>query len=603
MACIGLSLDTETTGLRAYHGDRLFSIIIGDDYNQWYFNFQAYPGMPVEQILLDRHLELMTDLFQNREALWYLHNAPFDIAMLAQENLKIQGTIHCTKAGARVLYNDHLGYSLDDCAGRIGFHKDDAVKKYVMDHELWEWETIPGKKARKKRLFYHKVPPDIIIPYGETDAKITRILGKHQEEAIKKIDEEPLYGKDDQPRSVPPLSHILANERRLTRTVCNMEAVGLKIDGPYCVRASRYELERAEKAGQEFKRLSGSDFKSSGKLFAVVFASDQENWKLTELGNPSFDSDVLKKFKNPAAQCVLDYRDAKSKSDFYHSFLYHADSQGYLHPHLDPSGTGTGRFSSSDPNFQNLTSEEGDEDQEFIVRRAIIPPEGFFYIMPDYDQMEYRMMFEYVCRFKKRVTEIVTKILEGHDPHQATADEVTNRGFPLSRKHAKNGNFAILYGAGDQVLADTIGSTKDAARELKRLIFLANPELKEWIGAVINAAEYSHWVANWAGRRYSFPIRDYSYRAPNYLIQGGCADVVKFAMNEIDTFLYGYKSKLVLQIHDELPILVHESEAHFIPQKVKSIMEGIFPAKYLPLTCGMEYSKKSLGDKIKGFPV
>jgi DNA polymerase-1 len=88
----------------------------------------------------------------------------------------------------------------------------------------------------------------------------------------------------------------------------------------------------------------------------------------------------------------------------------------------------------------------------------------------------------------------------------------------------------------------------------------------------------------------------------NYLIQGGCADVVKVAMNRVDELLLGKKSRMVLTIHDELPCEVHESEVAFIPQQVKEIMETVFPYKYLPLTCGMEWSDKSLGDKKKGFP-
>ncbi len=624
------SLDTETTGVRPYHGDRLISIIIGyAPAKAMYFNFWPYAGEPPENVLSGNHLDWMNEeLFSSPHITWYMHWAPFDLSMLRREGIEIEGVVHCTKTIARVEYNDHLKYSLDACAKRIGYEKDNTVETYIEDHKLWEWIEIPGKKTRKKNKFFQRVPLEIIVPYGERDANITRYLGQHQEAAISAIDLAPLANIHGKPRVVPFLANIVDNERRLTKTVSRIHHAGLLVDRKYCSAGAAYETDRNEKAAEQFKVETGREFKSSGKLFAEVFSSDSERWVLTDKGNPSFESDVLKTFKNPAAKAVLDYRDAKSKADFYRGFLYHADSNGFIHPSLDPGGTGTGRFAGFDPNFQNLTSEdilvcrvcgEGHdtyasscknkncrsadlEEKEFIVRKAIIPPPGYCLIMPDYDQMEYRLMFEFVCRHAGAVTEIVTKILGGHDPHQATADVVTAMGFPLSRKHAKNGNFAILYGAGPATLAATIGCTVEKARELRDAIFRATPEMRTWITAVIDAAERSGHVVNWAGRRYNFPVRDWSYRAPNYLIQGGSADVVKMAMNRIDDYLKGKKSKMVLQVHDELPTYVHESEIEFVPKAIKDIMEGVFPAKYLPLTCGMEYSWRSMAHKNKGYP-
>jgi DNA polymerase I-like protein with 3'-5' exonuclease and polymerase domains len=208
------------------------------------------------------------------------------------------------------------------------------------------------------------------------------------------------------------------------------------------------------------------------------------------------------------------------------------------------------------------------------------------------------------CELVGHETELVKKIkYQGLDPHQATADVVTEGGTPLTRKRAKNGNFATLYGSGYDTLAATIGSTRAEAIALKQAIFKAAPEINLFIQDVMNNAASLGYVRGPFGRRSQFPNPNFLYKAPNSLIQGGTADVNKFALNEMDEYLLDKRSKLALTIHDENPTEIHESELATVPRRLKEIMESIYPAKYLPLTAGMEYSYKSLGDKVKGFPV
>ena len=598
-AAPALALDTETTGLRPYHGDRLFSVILAISREEsFYFNFQAYVGVPAEFVLLPEHLSALRDLFCDPEKTWYAHNAKFDLAMLAQEGIEISGIVHCTQAIERVVFNDHLPghYDLEHCGERIGFAKDPAVEAFIEEHKLWSYTPPEKPGSREKTPHYDRVPFEIIVPYGERDAQVCFTLAKTQEKTLEGI-------SHDTPTDLPAISKILWNERRLTKTVFKMEKVGVKIDRPYCIRAAAFEADRAQKAIEAFKRETGREFKASGQLFAEVFASEKELWSYTENNNPSFDSDSLAKFKNPAAAHILSYRDAKSKSDFYRGFLWHADREDVVHPTYNPAGAATGRFSSSSPNFQNLTSEESAEElsQEFVVRRALIPRPGFFFLMPDYDQMEYRMMFDYACVLCGQETELVRKIKnEGLDPHQATADLVTSLGrMTLTRKVAKNGNFAELYGSGLDTLAATIGGTRTEAQALKSALQEAAPEVRNLVNIVSNTARKRGFVRNWAGRRCYLKDANYAYKMTNYLIQGGCADVNKFALNALDDYLQDKKSRLVMTIHDENPLEVHESERDTVPKRVKELMEGIYPWRYLPLTCGMEWSDKSLGDKKK----
>lgn len=606
-----LTVDCETTGLRPYHGDRLFSVIIATLVDQkiasYYFNFQAYPELQPNAVLLPEHLQELKELFSDPSKTWSAHNAKFDMAMLAREGIEIAGTIHCTQAIERVVYNDHPPgtYDLESCAARIGNQKDGAVERYITEHKLFSY-TGPEKPGDREKLkHFDRVPFDIIVPYGETDTVVCHHLKKHQEAALEKIAHET-------PSNLPSVLNILKNEKRLTKTVHRMEQRGVKIDRPYCVRAARYEADRAQKSLDGFKAATGKDFSASNKLFQIVFADEKDKWLFggpTKTGqiNPSFTSEALGNFANPAARAILDYRDAKSKSDFYRGFLWHADQFDIIHPTFNPGGAASGRFSSSNPNFQNLTSEEEEQElkQEFIVRRAIIPRPGFVFIMPDYDQMEYRMMFDFACRMWGKETELVRKIKnEGLDPHQATADLVTQLGrMKLSRKIAKNGNFAELYGSGVATLAETIKGTRAEALALKDALREAAPEIRNLVDNVTTTARARGYVRNWTGRRCYLRDSNYAYKMTNYVMQGGCADVNKFALNEIDEYLLNLKSKVVLTIHDENPTEVHEDEVANVPYRVKEIMESIYPATYLPLTCGMEWSAKSLGDKMKGFPV
>lgn len=612
-----LALDTETTGLRPWHGDRLFSIIIaslegGDPprVTPYYFNFQPYAAEPDVAVLLPTHMRAIGTLFKDPAKTWYLHNAKYDLAILFQEGLPFPtGTIHCTRAIARVEYNEHLAYDLSSCAERIGFKKDDTVEKYIDEHTLWTWADIPGKKQRKKLKHFDRLPFSIVQPYGEIDAVITAHLGHGQEKTLDAV-------SADMPAGITPINNIVHNERRLTKTLFRMEARGVLIDKPYCERAQAYEQNRASKAVAAFKAETGRDFSASNKLFQEVFADQREHWSYTEKGNPSFESDVLSKFGGPTAAAVLAYRDAKSKCDFYAGLLYHADSAGVVHTNFNTDGTGTGRSSSSDPNLQNLTSESaaicrackeehedlakmcakcGSSDMEypeFLVRRAIIPRPGHIFIMPDYDQMEYRMMLDYA-----QEVELIEKVKGGLDIHQATAQMMG-----VTRKEAKTLNFMLLYGGGAQKLADALGIPLEKAQALKARYFQALPGVMRFIKHVQDTIYTRGYIRNWAGRRCYFPDVRRAYKGPNYLIQGGCADVNKFGLNAIDEYLLDKMSKLVLTIHDENPIEVHESEAHFVPREVQKLMESVYPGKRLGLTVGMEWSAKSLGDKVKGFP-
>lgn len=341
-----MSLDTETYGLKPFHGDRLFSIIIADKDDEFYFDFMHTLEPELMAVVMNE-----IDWY---EKLWFMHNAIFDMTMLYMScGHRIEGIVHDTMAIERLVYNDRYQneFDLATVAARYGYKKDDTVERYIDDNKLWEWESIPGKQQRKKNKHYDQVPFDLIVPYGERDARITYDIGMKQ---IAKISDMHKLALDYNPKA-PDIHNVLHNERRLTETCFKMKLRGVKIDEDYCKDALQHWELALDQAKEDFKRLTGHDFKDSGKVFSAIMGEDSV--PKTEKGNPSFKSENLEPMESPVAKSILSCRKAKSYIDYFLGFLYHADEHNVIHAELNQSGTRTGRFSSSNPNCLSLDTE------------------------------------------------------------------------------------------------------------------------------------------------------------------------------------------------------------------------------------------------------
>lgn len=566
-----LAVDTETTGLHAYLGDELFSVIIGNDLKQWYFNFLPYDNYD-EFVLPREWIRRLQPLFATPRRL-YLHNAKFDMHMLAKEGVEITGTVHDTMVMARLLHNDHLSYSLAECAKRIGFDKSDAVEEYIKKNKLYEWETKEGKKNRTKKKFFDRVPAKIMVPYGERDAYVTYQLGEYQRKNI-----------EDQAR----LKDLYAIECGTTKVVFDMERTGVRVDKEYSSRGFAYERSEYEKAAKKFQKLSGTPFKDSAKALAPAFEKLNERYPRTEKGNPSFTDKVLKGFKSELATRILEYRySQKMAHTYFQNFIELSDGRGRLHPNFRQSGTVTGRFSMSDPNLQNVPKELP-KGKKYDLRKCFIPPPGCVFVEIDYDAMEFKLMLDYAGEF-----ELIKQVRAGLDPHQATAD-LTG----LSRKQAKTLNFGLLYGMGVGKLSVALGVTEEDARKFKHQYFAALPMVQGFIRQATATARVRGDVFNWAGRTYQFPDENFAYKAPNAIIQGGCSDIVRVAMCGVHEYLANTNTKMLLQVHDSLLLEVPQSLVHTVVPQVKRIMEGAYAYKHLPMTCSVEWSDTSWGDLV-----
>lgn len=574
-----LGLDTETTGLHPFHGDRMFSLILATKDEEYYFNWNEYPDLPKDLLLDENHYQLIQNyIFSDTDRYYFIHKAIFDHPMLEQDGMYLHGTVHCTITGARVQYNEHYDYSLEACGERIKVKKNAVVEDYIKKHRLYTMADMNGFKIKKKR--YDLVPFDIMTKYGCQDGRVVYDLGMHQLDQIEKRAQKQANNR----QTIQDCHH---NELRLQRTLHGIQMRGAKVDLPYCRNAVDYFNEEMSKSKEEFRGLTDTDMVLSAKCLGPIFENEKEKWDFTEKGNPSFTEPCLNRLENPAAKEVLRYKKAKAKIDFFNNFIKFADSEGFIHTEFKSYGTRTGRFSSASPNLQNLEKAKGEDlNQPFVVRRAFIPRDGFFFAMIDYDQIEYRMMLDYA-----RANDLIDKVLGGLDVHTATA-EVAG----VTRDDAKTVNFLTLYGGGIAKLAAGLGTTEKRAKEIQASIFDAAPEIRSFIRQVIRTAENRGHIFNWLGRVSYFPKRNLCYKAPNTLIQGGAGDVNKVAMNECDEMLAGRESNIMLNIHDEICFEMHYDEAHLL-QEIKHIMETVYPHQRLPLTCGIEWSAKSLADK------
>jgi len=582
------SLDTETTGLKAYHEDRLFSIIIGIQGYTYYFNFNSEPDhlgvkFPEDEILGREVIPQLCIALKNKTI--FMHNAKFDLAMCKKEGLDLSELdIHCTMAMARVEKNDRMNLKLETLAKEIGYEKSEAVNKYCDKHKLYEWETFEGKKKRNKKRFYYLVPKEVIVPYGELDGKITLELGMHQLKRFKEINE----ARTSKQSSI---YNIVDQEKKLTHILFEMETLGIKLDVNYTKNAYNHEKTVFEAKKEEFEKISGMELVDSPKGLEKAFTKMGEPFGKTAKGNASFKDEVLDNMNTPLAKVLKDYRKSYKKAGTY--FLAYLDLVGkneVIHPGFRQAGTVTGRMSSSNPNLQNLEKLEGEKvlKEKNPVRRCFIPREGFFFAMLDYDQIEYRLMLEYAQEM-----ELIEKVKNGLDVHQATANMLGNG---IKRSTAKNINFALLYGAGIQKFADMAKISYDSANLLRRIYFQKLPKISQFIKNVTDTATRRGFIFNSFGRVSLFIDKNYVYKSCNSLIQGNAADVMKRAMVDVHEFLKDKKSNMVLSIHDEIVCEIANDEKHIIPE-IKRLMESAYPYKYLPLTVGVEYSETSLQDK------
>lgn len=573
-----ISLDTETTGL-------LWSSSV------FLIGLRPYQG---ETFVVNFHPEVdipvLTDIPGLLDALpqdghYTAHNMMFDYTMLRKEGIRLNGFLSCTQTREMIIDNSFYVYGLDAVCRRRGIGHKDGLKEYLDAHKHYSQVANEFTGKKDKRYFFWKAPKDLLLEYLDKDVALVESLHIMQEEGLKK------YFVSGKPS---PLK-VLENESKFIPVLYEMQETGVQVDRDFIHMAKQGLEEYLLELQAKFKDMTGLEYKAGPKQLAIILHENGIRYELSDKGNPILGKLALAKMKHPITDLVLQIRKTQHTiRNFFSSLLSFCDDKGVIHPWFKPHGTVTGRISCRDPNLMNLPKEEQGTEAENLVRQGIVPREGYCLVMIDYKQQEYRLMLDYAGEMG-----LLERVMGGEDVHSATAEAVGN----ISRQHAKKTNFALLYGIGVMSLSEMLGMSVAATKELKARYFNKLIHICNFIHNVKSTVQTRGYVHNWMGRPYRGDFTT-SYKIPNHIIQGGCGDVMKVAMVRIHEYLKGKRTRMILQIHDELIFEVPKEELTLIPE-IQKIMETVYPARNgIVLETSVEHSWKSWGSAHKkaGYP-
>ena len=549
--------DTETTGLKALEVE-----LIGISFS-WEIGKGYYVSFPDDQIETKAVLEEFRSFFENTSIEKIGHNLKYDIKVLSNYGMPVKGNLFDTMI-AHYLINPDMRHGMDILAETYLNYQPVSITKLI------------GKKG-KNQLSMRDVPIKDQTEYAVEDADITLQLKKHFIEELKKGNVIKLFNEIELP---------------LVSVLTAMEIEGINLNTDFLKELSihltddinRLEKTIFEQAGEEF------NIASPKQLGIVLF----ENMKLvdkpkkTKTGQYSTAEDVLSNLSkdHTIIANVLEYRQFKKLQSTYVDALPNEinPNTGRVHTAYAQAVAATGRLSSTNPNLQNIPirTERGKQ-----VRKAFIPrDQNHVLLAADYSQIELRI----IAALSEEET-MIEAFKNGEDIHASTAAKVFN--VPLSevtreqRSNAKTVNFGIIYGVSAFGLSNQTDLTRKESKELIDLYYETYPKLKNYMSAQVDFARDHGYVETVLQRRRY--LKDINSRnaivrgaaernAVNAPIQGSAADIIKIAMINIFKRFEkeGFKSKMLLQVHDELVFDAHKDELEIIKPIIKYEMEHAF---------------------------
>ncbi len=384
-------------------------------------------------------------------------------------------------------------------------------------------------------------------------------------------------------------------EAPLVEVLADMELTGVRIDVPALREAAMAMESKLDSLEKDIHQLAGEEFNvgSPSKVGEILFdkLGLDDKAKKTKTGQYSTSEDVLEKIvhKNPIVGKILEYRQLKKLLSTYLTALPAAinPATGKVHTNYNQTVTATGRISSSNPNLQNIPVRE-DVGRE--IRRAFIPSPGNLFLSADYSQIELRL----VADFADDDT-MIRAFAEGDDIHAITAAKIYHKDDPSQvtpdeRRHAKTANFGILYGISAFGLASRLSISRAEAKELIDNYFENFHTIRKYMADSVEFAREHGYVLTRMGRLRRLPdinsknpvVRGYAERnAVNAPIQGTAADIIKLAMIRIHKEMKQrcLKSKMIMQVHDELNFDVFPEELPAMQELVERNMEDVWHGK------------------------
>ncbi|MCL4111446.1 UNVERIFIED_CONTAM: hypothetical protein GTU68_020720 [Idotea baltica] len=497
-------------------------------------------------------------------------NLKYDINILKWYDIEVKGPFFDTMIAHYLLEPDLR-------------HKLDYLSESYLSYSMVPIEKLIGKRGPKQKTM-RSVELESLVDYAVEDADITMQLRDVLSPKIEEHGVQSLFDDVEMP---------------LVGVLSRMEFQGINLDEGF-LRNYSSEIEKEifsvrkriyDQAGQEFNINSP---RQVGEILFDVLEIPYR-WRKTKTGQHSTDVDKLTElsFHNEIIADILEYRMySKLKSTYVDALPNMINPRtGRIHSSFNQARAATGRLSSENPNLQNIPIKNAAGRE---IRKAFIPRDkDYILLAADYSQIELRLIAEI-----SKDEAMLDAFNNGHDIHKATAAGVYN--IPLEevtadqRRNAKTVNFSIIYGAGSTNLSRQLGLSRGEAKELIENYFNTYKGLKIYMDKTVSNARENGYVETLIGRKRS--LRDINSRnslarsnaermAINTPIQGTAADMIKIAMINIDEKMYkaNYKSKMILQVHDELVFDVHISELDEIKALVEEEMKIAIPDLQVPI--------------------
>ena len=551
-----LSLDTETTSTNPIDAE-----LVGLSFSVKEFE-AFYVPIPKEREKAQEIIEIFRPLYENDKILKIGQNIKYDFEVLCNYGIRLAGKMWDTMI-AHYLIQPEYRHNMDDMA--------EAYLNYQTIHI----DELLGPKGKNQKNMRDLTPQEI-YEYAAEDADVTLRLKNVLEPKLKEVGAENLFYEIEMP---------------LVEVLADMEMTGVNIDINSLRDTSMDLTERMFEIEDKIYILAGEHFNVSSpkQVGDILFEKMKiiEKPKKTKTGQYVTSEDVLQtlKSKHEIVDLILKYRGLKKLLSTYIDTLPTLINKrtGHIHTSFNQTVTATGRLSSSDPNLQNIPV-RGDDGKE--IRKAFIPEEGCMFFSADYSQIELRVMAHL-----SGDENMIEAFREGYDIHAATAAKIYKEPIDQvtrdQRNKAKRANFGIIYGITVFGLAERLEIERREARELIDGYFQSFPKVAEYMEKCKQTAREKGYVETIFHRRRYLPdinsrnatVRGYAERnAINAPIQGSAADIIKVAMINIHRRMKEEKlrSKMILQVHDELNFSVYPSEKRIVERIVLKEMEHAY---------------------------
>lgn len=541
-----VAFDTETNTLKMYGNEHArsngFSLCVkrGEEYFHDYFPVSHIDGPNLPQEYVAELLGLVND------KIMIMHNTIFDLKSNELMGGRQPDMFIDTLKLAHLHDENALSYELDQCLLRYL-----GRKGKVMSVEFKEYLALVG---------WNGMDFDNIREYASYDAKETYLLW---EKLIQLLRKEPSVSKYWKEIEVPNF-----------KTLISMKEWGVRVNIPLA--------KEMEAKGREI--MAGIESDLGMKFEGTGSRKNIQNLFWEELGlpiilnpktkKPTLDKKVMERYEtilerkgDPTAAKVLEFRGwQKSVSSFYLPYQELVDFDGRIRTDFKPHGTVTGRYSSSNPNLQQIPK-ESDKPWNGQVKECFMPEDGYELWEYDYSQLEFRLSASYAQE---------PKLLEAfNDDSRDIFDEMA-LDLGLTRQQCKTLTYSIMYGAGTTRIMDVFGYSQDKARDTINSWYGNYPGVRRASQATKDAAIRNGKVEIWSGRyrHFKFPKQE-SHKAYNSKVQGGAADIVKVVMNKINQELP--ELRMILQVHDALWFEIPKGQHSIYHPQIVSIMENPIP--------------------------